>query len=111
MGIDRRYSEVHSIPDKTSTGPRRIRRKSIGGRGTIGGEQPPEAGKGYQLKRKKKMPASPLPPRVKVEKTNKGKRWLSPGEVELSGDVLEIRDRDGKIVDAVLIPSPEEKKA
>lgn len=45
-----------------------------------------------------------LPPRVKVVQTPQGKRWVTPTmAVELRGDVLEIRDGFGNIIDAVIL--------
>ena len=47
-----------------------------------------------------------LPEQVKVTKTKNGKRWsTSSMEVEKAGDVLEIRDGLGKIVDALVLKS------
>lgn len=55
-----------------------------------------------------------VPPEVKVIPTPAGKRWFTPTmEVELRGDVLEIRDGLGNIVDAVIldkIPSQKSRK-
>lgn len=111
MDAERKKSRVRSIPDKTSTGTRRPVRKSLTATGTGRGEQPFEyRAKEPQVKARRKKPSPPLPPKVKVEKTQKGKRWLSPGEVELHGDVLEVRDRNGKIVDSILLPPQEEGK-
>lgn len=49
-----------------------------------------------------------LPEEVKITKTKIGKRWsTSSMEVELTGDILEVRDGLDKIVDTlVLTPSP-----
>jgi len=45
-----------------------------------------------------------LPPEVKVIITPDGKRWFTPTMgVELRGDVLEIRDGFGNVVDAVVL--------
>ena len=45
-----------------------------------------------------------LPPEVKVIITPEGKRWFTPTMgVELCGDVLEIRNGCGNIVDAVVL--------
>lgn len=45
-----------------------------------------------------------LPPEIKVTQTPEGKHWFTPTiEVELRGDVLEIRDGLGKIIDAVIL--------
>lgn len=45
-----------------------------------------------------------VPPEVKVIPTPTGKRWFTPAmEVELRGDVLEIRDGFGNIIDAVVL--------
>lgn len=45
-----------------------------------------------------------LPPEVKVTSTPSGKRWSTPTlEVELRGDVLEIRDGFGNIVDSIVV--------
>ena len=116
MGIKRKQSGVRSIPEKTATGTRYPLRKTVEGPGRGWGDRPFENeakvyaynAQGHQLKgRRKKSP--PSPPRVRIEKTQKGKRWLSPGEVELHGDVLEVRDESGKIVDSVLLPSPGEE--
>lgn len=111
MDAERKKSGVRSIPDKTSTGTRRPVRRSLTATGKGWGEQPSEyRAKEPQVRAGRKKPSPTLPPKVKVERTQKGKRWLSPGEVELHGDVLEVRDRNGKIVDSVLLPPQEEKK-
>lgn len=45
-----------------------------------------------------------LPPEVKKISTIAGKRWSTPTmTIELRGDVLEIRDGFGNIVDAVVL--------
>lgn len=45
-----------------------------------------------------------FPPEVKVILTPSGKRWSTPlMEVELRGDVLEIRDGFGNIVDSIVV--------
>lgn len=45
-----------------------------------------------------------LPPEVKIMPTLTGKRWSTPTvAVELRGDVLEIRDGLGNIIDAVVL--------
>lgn len=45
-----------------------------------------------------------LPPEVKITPTPAGKRWSTPTmEVELRGDVLEIRDGFGNIVDSIVV--------
>jgi len=112
MDAERKQSSVRSIPDKTSTGTRRVARRSVAGTRGEGATPPPE----YETEphrgklRKRKIPSPPSPPRVKVEETEEGKRWLGPGEVELHGDVLEVRDGYGKIVDSVVVPSKEEDK-
>lgn len=47
-----------------------------------------------------------LPEQVKIIKTKNGKRWSTASmEVEKAGDILEIRDGLGKIVDALLLKS------
>lgn len=47
-----------------------------------------------------------LPEEVKVIKTKEGRRWrTSYMEAELAGDILEIRDGLGKIVDSQLLKS------
>lgn len=110
MEAKRRRSGVHSIPDKTSTGTKRpVRRTHPGvGRGENQSAESRAKVSAYQVKGRKKKTLPP-PQRVKIEETEKGKRWLSPGEVELHGDVLEVRDEYGKIVDSVLLPDTGEK--
>lgn len=45
-----------------------------------------------------------LPPEVKVTETANGKRWFTSGmEVELRGDVLEVRDSFGNIIDSIIL--------
>lgn len=45
-----------------------------------------------------------LPPEVKVIPTPFGKRWSTPTmQVEFRGDVLEIRDGFGNIVDSIVV--------
>lgn len=45
-----------------------------------------------------------LPPQVKISPTPTGKRWSTPAmEVEFRGDVLEIRDGFGNIVDSIVV--------
>lgn len=45
-----------------------------------------------------------LSPQVGIISTPTGKRWSTPAmEVELRGDVLEIRDGFGNIIDSVLL--------
>lgn len=45
-----------------------------------------------------------LPPQVKISPTLTGKRWSTPAmKVELRGDVLEIRDGFGNIVDSIVV--------
>ena len=111
MDAERKKSGARSIPDKTSTGTRRVTRRSVAGTRGEGGTPPPE----YETKphrgkaRKKKIPSPPSPPRVKIEKTEEGKRWLGPGEVELHGDLLEVRDGYGRIVDSVVVHSKKEE--
>jgi len=52
-----------------------------------------------------------LPPEIKVILTPGGKRWFTPTmEVELRGDVLEIRDGFGNIIDAVVLDKFSSKK-
>lgn len=47
-----------------------------------------------------------LPEKIKITKTKNGKRWsTSSMEAELAGNILEIRDGLGSIVDALLLKS------
>ena len=115
MDAERKQSGVRSIPDKTSTGTRRPVRRTPSGMGRRDRTTESEAkvfeyeAEQHQVKGRKKKSSPPSPPRVRIEKTEKGKRWLSPGEVELHGDVLEVRDAYGKIVDSTVIHSASEE--
>ena len=45
-----------------------------------------------------------MPEEIKVSKTKNGKRWnTSSMEAELAGDILEVRDGLGKIVDSTIL--------
>lgn len=52
-----------------------------------------------------------LPPEVKITQTPTGKRWCTPAmEVELRGDVLEVRDGFGNIIDSIILRKGLSKK-
>lgn len=45
-----------------------------------------------------------LPEEIKITKTQHGKTWTTSSmEMELAKDILEVRDRLGKVVDAVVL--------